>query len=91
MEKFVLPKEKDTLFYLRNGHILDKSLAVRFMLFDMGGLARILGSVLKILPKRLTDNVYDLVALNRYRLLGKKNVCEISSQKYIDHIVTQCQ
>lgn len=44
--------------------------------------------ILKLIPKRLRDWLYDRIALNRYRLLGKYEVCMLPSadhrQRFLD-------
>ena len=37
--------------------------------------------VLRLLPRRFRDSVYDLVALNRYRWLGQRERCSVPTPK----------
>lgn len=45
--------------------------------------------ILKLLPKRMRDWLYDRIALNRYRLFGKYEVCMLPSadhkQRFLDN------
>jgi predicted DCC family thiol-disulfide oxidoreductase YuxK len=48
-----------------------KGAAVTVLLSDLGGLWRLLGLPLRLLPGRVRDLLYDLVAGNRYRLFPR--------------------
>lgn len=53
-----------------------KSKAVFEILLALGGLHRAL-VVFKILPRFVTDFIYDVVAKNRYRIFGKVQSCRV--------------
>lgn len=72
------PKEFDSVLYQKDGKLLVKSRAVLEILNDLGGLWSVF-AVLKVLPARLGDLVYDQVAGNRYRWFGRKNACMVPS------------
>lgn len=40
-----------------------------------------------IIPKTLRDNVYDMVASNRYRILGKREDCRCGDSRYSDRFL----
>lgn len=46
--------------------------------------------ILKLMPKRLRDWLYDRIALNRYRLFGKYEVCMLPNadhqQRFLDNM-----
>ncbi len=48
-----------------------KGAAVTVLLFDLGGLWRLLGLLLSLLPGRVRDLLYDLVAGSRYRVFAR--------------------
>lgn len=54
-------------------HVLDRSDAVLTVLRDLGGFWKAI-SWLRVLPRFLRDPVYNLVAKNRYRWFGKKEM-----------------
>jgi predicted DCC family thiol-disulfide oxidoreductase YuxK len=54
--------------------LLDRSQAAIFVLKQLGGLWRWAGLV-NILPVRLLNLVYNVVARNRYRILGRYDNC----------------
>ncbi len=66
----------DTVVYFRDGQIYEKSTAVLYALKDIGGVWSG-AQVFLIIPKRVRDAIYDLVAKNRYRLFGRKDTCRI--------------
>jgi predicted DCC family thiol-disulfide oxidoreductase YuxK len=66
----------ESVVYLRDGKMLERSSAVLMILFDLGGAWKFL-SALMILPKSLRDAVYKLVAMNRSRLFGTRESCRL--------------
>lgn len=61
----------DTVVYARDGKYLLRSSAVLGILADLGGAWRLLTG-LRIIPSRLRDLVYWLVAQNRHRLAPRR-------------------
>ena len=47
-----------------------------------------LGSLGLLFPLALRDVVYDLVATNRYNILGKRDVCRLSDEGFTDRFVS---
>lgn len=64
----------DSIVLVDDGKAYVKSDAVIQIGRHMGGLYRLLGPT-KVVPRRLRDAVYDLVAANRYDWFGKKEQC----------------
>ena len=69
--------EKNAQFYV-------KSTAVIHVLRNLGGLWRLLSLIACILPLKLQDGIYDLVAKNRYRLCGKRESCRMPAPEEKD-------
>ncbi len=60
------------------GPVLARSDAVIYVLERLGGAWRVIAVVMKCVPKRLRDAVYDLVARVRYRVFGRaETLCPI--------------
>jgi predicted DCC family thiol-disulfide oxidoreductase YuxK len=57
----------------------DAAIAV---LLELGGIWRMLGATLEVLPKWLRDWGYGLIARNRYRLFGKRDRCLLPQERY---------
>ncbi|MBS0625645.1 MAG: DUF393 domain-containing protein [Verrucomicrobia bacterium] len=71
----------DSIVVQENGQLYYKSKAVFKILASLGGLWRILSLLLSLLPIRLSDTVYDLIARIRHRLFAKpKDLCPIIPQ-----------
>lgn len=73
----------DTLIYLRNDVVYIKSTAVLNIVRDLGGKWAWL-YLLKWVPKRVRDFIYDTITKHRHKLFGR-NTCLIhqaSKQKY---------
>jgi predicted DCC family thiol-disulfide oxidoreductase YuxK len=64
----------DSIILIYNERAFVKSDAVLEILNILGGFLKIF-SVFRILPLRLRDAVYDLVAKYRYRIFGKRKEC----------------
>ena len=67
--------------------LLWKYAAVRFLLSELGGGWKVLAGLMGVLPTRVGDFFYGLVARNRYRLVGRYEQCAIPSpelrRKYV--------
>ncbi len=74
-----LPLENalDSVVLWDSGTIYQKSSAVVRILWKLGGLWKILGCLLWIIPLPLRNWGYSIVAKLRYRLFGKKEVCRM--------------
>jgi predicted DCC family thiol-disulfide oxidoreductase YuxK len=55
--------------------LLARSDAVLFVLKQLGGIWKVLGFLLQLLPRVLRDSAYRLVARNRYRIFGRSETC----------------
>lgn len=67
----------DSVILQVGGTIHKKSSAVVRLLRAMGGIWTLLGWLLWLIPRPLRDIGYVLVAMNRYRLFGKKETCRM--------------
>lgn len=71
------PNDLSTLILVAgDGRVYVKSEAVWRILVALGGVWR-LAAFMRVLPVGLRDRAYDAFARNRYRLFGKKEVCEM--------------
>jgi predicted DCC family thiol-disulfide oxidoreductase YuxK len=59
----------------RAERILIRSDAVIATARYLGGIWRVLGSVARVVPRRLRDWTYDLVARHRYQIAGRADAC----------------
>jgi predicted DCC family thiol-disulfide oxidoreductase YuxK len=84
LEKFNLPADKfDSIILISNNKIFKKSEAAFKIAECLGGGWLRIFLLFKLLPASFNDFVYDLIANNRYKLFGKKDICRIptSSEK----------
>lgn len=70
------PKMGDSIFYLKGDKIYSKSSAVLTAMSDMGGIWKLL-LFFKLIPAPIRDQVYDVVAKNRYKMFGKHETCRL--------------
>ncbi|GAB3518676.1 thiol-disulfide oxidoreductase DCC family protein [Emticicia fontis] len=68
--------EFDSVILEKDGKLYQKSDAALEIARNMDGAWRLL-YVFKIIPGFIRDFVYDLVAKNRYRFMGKMDACRI--------------
>lgn len=71
-----LASELSTLVVQDEGLIYTKSDAVLRILFHLGGIWNLL-RIVRLVPKKFRDFVYDLIATYRYRWFGKKETCRL--------------
>ena len=66
----------DTMYFLEDGKLYDRSTAVcraaRLLRFPWNLLA-----LQRVLPRKIRDFNYNLMAKNRYRLFGKQDSCRV--------------
>ena len=74
-------KNIDSIILLKNNKITLKSEAVIEILVSLNFFFRFF-LILKILPSKLLDLIYDFIAKYRYKLFGRKESCIIPGEKY---------
>lgn len=62
--------------------LLPRSDAVLFVLKRLGGIWKLLGLLLELLPRVLRDAAYRLVARNRYRIFGRSETCMLPNPEH---------
>ena len=94
----VNPQDLDSVYVVLNHdltkeaqpdeRLLPRSDAVIFALKGLGGIWRVLGLFVQLLPRLLRDWGYRVVARNRYRVFGRFETCMLPSardrSKFID-------
>lgn len=73
-------EEYNSVILLQEGKVLKKSSAAIAILAQLPGLFRLI-RILLLVPEIIRDWVYDLVAANRYRWFGKREICRIPSRE----------
>jgi len=66
----------DTFVYISEGKHFTRSRAGLMVLSDLGGIWKLF-SLLKFLPEKFLDFIYNKIAKNRYRIFGKKDQCSM--------------
>ena len=67
----------DTIVLLVGSEKSYRSTAILRIFYELGGSYTILAMVLSVLPTKLRDWIYNLIAKNRYNLFGKKDTCRL--------------
>lgn len=80
------PGELSTVYVVvdageRGERLLAKSRAILHILEEIGGAWRLAG-ILRLLPPRVLDAAYDLVARHRYRIFGKYEACTVPAEEW---------
>jgi predicted DCC family thiol-disulfide oxidoreductase YuxK len=69
-------------------YLLSRSDAMAYVLEQLGGRWRVLGTLWRSLPRFIRDPIYNLVAKYRYKIFGKLNVCPIPTaterERFVD-------
>lgn len=77
LDKFKLPKDDfDSFILISQNKVSIKSTAVFEITKQLNGWPKLF-LPFRFLPRSFTDFVYDLVAKNRYKFFGKRDVCRI--------------
>lgn len=66
----------DTVLYMREGKIYERSSAILHVLMDLGFPWALMG-VFFVVPTFLRNIVYRIIAKYRYRLFGKEETCRL--------------
>ena len=81
LKKFGLAKSDfDTFILIDSKSIYLRSTAALKIVKDISGPFKFL-SVFTFLPECLRDWIYDLVAINRYKIFGIRDVCRIPNEE----------
>jgi predicted DCC family thiol-disulfide oxidoreductase YuxK len=80
------PNDPDTNAVLLGGRIYRRSDAALAVLQTLPRWRWV--RVFALLPRRLHDRLYDVVARKRYRFFGKNERCDIGDPSFVDRIVT---
>jgi predicted DCC family thiol-disulfide oxidoreductase YuxK len=80
------PNDLDTIYIVKNYDqadevLLARSDAVLFIGNQLGGIWKLSG-VGRLIPRTLRDAIYDIIARNRYRVLGKHESCMLPEPKH---------
>jgi predicted DCC family thiol-disulfide oxidoreductase YuxK len=67
--------------------LLPRSDAIIFVLKRLGGIWKLFGFFLQLLPGVLRDAAYRLVARNRYRIFGRSETCMLPSPEMRDRFL----
>ena len=67
----------DTLVFVRDGQTFVRTAAVSRMLMTLGGLWKVLGGLLWMIPWPVRDLGYCIVSRLRYRMFGKHESCRL--------------
>ena len=69
-----------TIYYKEGQKVYKKSQAVLRILKNLDGIYPLLANVALIIPKVISDYFYDIIARNRYSIMGKADSCRIPSK-----------
>jgi len=80
------PDDLETVVLVDDGMAYTKSDAAIRLAEHLGGVYRLL-SLGRLVPRRLRDRIYDLVAENRYDWFGRKDQCMIPDEDVSDRFI----
>lgn len=79
--------ETGTIMYYSKGTIFNRSDAVVALLKDIGGVWKIMGAMINIIPPNLRDKIYGWVARHRFRWFGKRNSCFFPGTEHMQRFI----
>ena len=69
-----------TIYYDDGHSVYQKSQAIFMILKNLDGIFYpLLGKIALIIPRIISDYLYDIISKNRYRIMGKRDSCRIPS------------
>ena len=74
VKKLTIDRALDTIIFYEDGRAYYKSTAILKIGKSLGGVWRI-SSIFYLIPEFLRDELYDIVARNRYKIFAKKEEC----------------
>lgn len=87
----IAPDALDTFYVVRDfelagERVLSKSSAAIYTAERLGGVWKA-ATMLRVLPPRVRDLVYDMIARHRYRLFGRYDTCPLPEARYRDRFI----
>lgn len=76
LKYFSLPQQPESVILIFANKIYYRSNAV-LEIINLCGCPILLIKIFRLLPKKLRDFIYDFVAANRHKFIGKRNFCYI--------------
>ena len=70
-----------TIYYSDGKKVFEKSHAVFIILKSLDGVYPFLGKIGLLLPRCISDFFYDIIAKNRYKIMGKQETCRIPNKE----------
>ena len=74
------PKALNTIYYYSSGRIYKKSKAVLMIFKSLSLSFNILAFLGGFFPTIISDKIYDIIAQNRYKIMGKRTECRIPNE-----------
>jgi predicted DCC family thiol-disulfide oxidoreductase YuxK len=80
---------KSIILHTENGQTYYKSDAAIALFERLGGIWFILAKIIKVIPRRIRDILYDFIAVIRYKLVGKTegDLCPLLPKNYQSKIL----
>lgn len=71
-----LPPDLDSIVYVEGGKMYYKSIAAIKIALKLGGIYK-MALIFRVLPRKLSNWLYDYIARNRYKWFGKRESCMV--------------
>jgi predicted DCC family thiol-disulfide oxidoreductase YuxK len=85
-EKHINTKQFNSVIVVIDNNVFTKSSAALMICKELGGVWKLL-IVFTIIPKFIRDFFYNLIAKNRYKFFGKKDVCMIPNKEIVSRFI----
>lgn len=78
--QYGIPKNYESIIYIRQGKCLYESTAILNIFYDLKGIYRVMYLFI-IIPPFIRNPIYRLIARHRYRLFGGRDSCMLPSEE----------
>ena len=83
----LIPFDTDSVILLDNKMIYIRSKAALKIMSNLGGMYKILSIIAGLIPTRLADFLYNIIAKHRYKWFGKYETCIVPEPKWKDRFI----
>lgn len=76
-----LPTDLNTVYFYSKGKVYEKATAFFYIAKELDGAWKYFTFLKRIIPQKIADLCYDIIAKRRHLLLGKKDSCRLMTKE----------
>ena len=74
-KSIIMMETNNTIYYKKGHNVYSKSKAALAILNDLDGIYPYMSSLLAIIPSKVLDRCYEIIAKHRYKICSKETFC----------------